>query len=802
MPLATPPEMLNAKCCQRQLRHAPQAHSRLTTIRITRSINLCQNHFHLSADRPSGGCAGGETKPGPHTSGMGSVWLKSNVVWTVLGLTGASIGTWWLVWFLMHRSDGASIANILALPLAAVSAATAVHGVRSRPRADNPEVLAAQARRLLMRVLAAEQDTLLRLLGDHGDPAPANLSFVRTASRVRADGGAASGTLDTASRYYGDLDRGRMIVVGGPGAGKTVLALRMLLDLASEEAATRDIARRIRVPVRLSLSTFALSPGPATPQSPTSARERLEDWIAVRISSTYHTKAEVIRALLTDGWILPVLDGLDEVDSDHDPADAQRAVLRALDQYAGSPRGRFLLTCREERYRELEDAAPQDTTVVAVRPLDEDQIARWLTHRFPDPSTLEGIDPRWQPVLTRIRRHPNGRLARCLSSPLKLYLAVSLYSGGAGSPAQMRSLDAEALDGHLLDGLTPALVREYPRPDGGHYDPGDVRRWMHTIARFLERRSRDGAPGPDFRLINLCDMVNTDPDRRMPLAGLLNAITVMLPLLFLGIYLIATQQKYLETADLAGMRKNRLASDPDMPTEVLNRVDNLAALYGWAMVMAAVVLAFLAWRSGRIPPGQLRTGYTLDIAMPVGIVATMLGALATMFALLALPAEWDALHAEASTVSRFSRPSRTVWTHRIPYLITVTLSAVAVTSTLVLDHFDMLHAFSPASWDAFAMSYVFGILVGFGLLRAVFGAPAIHFELARRSLAKSGLLPDHPGRLLDWAFHAGLMRFSGSAVQFRHHDIQTWLATAPTPHEAAWAARPEGGPSQARGGRG
>jgi hypothetical protein len=41
------------------------------------------------------------------------------------------------------------------------------------------------------------------------------------------------------------------------------------------------------------------------------------------------------------------------------------------------------------------------------------------------------------------------------------------------------------------------------------------------------------------------------------------------------------------------------------------------------------------------------------------------------------------------------------------------------------------------------------------------------------------LLPLRLGVFLDWALEAGLLRLSGPAYQFRHRELQQWLATHP-----------------------
>jgi hypothetical protein len=69
----------------------------------------------------------------------------------------------------------------------------------------------------------------------------------------------------------------------------------------------------------------------------------------------------------------------------------------------------------------------------------------------------------------------------------------------------------------------------------------------------------------------------------------------------------------------------------------------------------------------------------------------------------------------------------------------------------------------------------FGLGVGVG-----FGAPSGRRYLVF-VLCSWGKLPWRPAVFLDWACAAGLMRSSGSAYQFRHRELQQWLARHPCP---------------------
>lgn len=132
------------------------------------------------------------------------------------------------------------IVPVLGLPVSMVSAgaavlsvATALFGLGIRPQADDPAVLVSRARRVLVAVIAAEERNLQLLIGDVGIPRPADVGFAQPEAasvQWRTDGGANSGTLATITEYYRSLTRGRLVVLGEGGAGKTVLVTKLLLD--------------------------------------------------------------------------------------------------------------------------------------------------------------------------------------------------------------------------------------------------------------------------------------------------------------------------------------------------------------------------------------------------------------------------------------------------------------------------------------------------------------------------------------------------------------------------------------------
>ncbi|WUH92186.1 hypothetical protein OG900_20110 [Streptomyces sp. NBC_00433] len=68
-----------------------------------------------------------------------------------------------------------------------------------------------------------------------------------------------------------------------------------------------------------------------------------------------------------------------------------------------------------------------------------------------------------------------------------------------------------------------------------------------------------------------------------------------------------------------------------------------------------------------------------------------------------------------------------------------------------------------------------GLAAGFYLLTSA-GRRYLMFL----ACCRGRLLPWRLGAFLNWSYGAGLLRVSGIAYQFRHRELQDWLAANPT----------------------
>ena len=252
----------------------------------------------------------------------------------------------------------------------------------------------------------------------------------------------------------------------------------------------------------------------------------------------------------------------------------------------------------------------EDATAVEIEPLSSAQITAYLTYRFPDPANPRLIQKRWRPVLTNIASQPQGPLAAALSSPLRLFLAVTAYHNPATTPAELVQLPADDLDRYLLDQLIPAVTAQRPKPNGETYDSGEVTRWLATFADYLQtERSMYGDPAAsDIDLHNLWIVAGG----RVPLlASTVRGMLAAVPLIVSAVY-------YRQLVpDLAGSGLPNLYRIPSRLLFAGAAI--LIASAAWSASQTGVELQRLDLSRLRTTRARLRVATGLAIGLGLGL---------------------------------------------------------------------------------------------------------------------------------------------------------------------------------------
>lgn len=208
-----------------------------------------------------------------------------------------------------------------------------------------------------------------------------------------------------------------MVITGAPGAGKTVLAVELVLALVESRTAEDP------VPVRLSAASGDLDTG--EPVEPAAVTGRMERWLVGHLMDSYDLSRRSAQALVEAGWVLPVVDGLDELDATDTSGFASRAgqALQVFNAYQRHrSKAELIVTCRSEQYQALtaDSTWVEDAAQVEIRPVSAAKARAFITDRVVNAY-------RWQPVLDTINRDRGGPLAVGLSTPWRLTLATVVY---------------------------------------------------------------------------------------------------------------------------------------------------------------------------------------------------------------------------------------------------------------------------------------------------------------------------------------------------------------------------------------
>ncbi|MFF7654208.1 NACHT domain-containing protein [Streptomyces sp. NPDC007983] len=614
----------------------------------------------------------------------------------------------------------------------------------------------------------------------------------------------------------------RLLILGEPGAGKTMMLVRLLLGLLQ--------SREPGSPVPVIFPLASWDPD----------RRELDAWLAERLATDYpglaapapapaagggpgHVTSRA-RALLDQRLIIPLLDGLDELPA-HTRAVALDAINRTLPP--GTP---LVLTSRTAEYRAAVD--PPANAGVPVRlaraagieleSVNSEEAAAYLRRDAGGEDTPSA--GRWRPVLSRL---PTGTpVSQALRTPLTLFLARTIYNPRPGErpmalpdPAELcdttRFPTAAAIRAQLFDGFIPAVYRPLP----GHQARWTSRQAQQTLA-FLARHLEDDLHGEADLAWWQLRLAVPETTRRLLPGAALGAAMFLLTLLSFGLTVLG-----LFAEDGLG---DLLALFCAAPMLLLLYGGWDGGLPGSLIWVLAVCAAYLpaGWllshvfrrRERNTPAVRDRWSWNrrsvllgLGTAILVGTVLDFLldsvagvgwGAVAGLACWLVTA--WSVTPADLASVTspqellRLDR--RAFWSFVRTGALLGLLAGFLLGILLGYLNGD-LQDVDPL--DALGGSAVFGCGIGFwsGLVLGL--AAALHrtawgdFTLSRLYLAArhGGALPRHFMAFLADAHQVrGVLRQVGPVYQFRHIDLQRRLARhaeAPPPPAAPRTTRPE-----------
>jgi hypothetical protein len=352
---------------------------------------------------------------------------------------------------------------------------------------------------------------------------------------------------------FSRVPTGRLLILGEPGAGKSVLLQHFVLESARKRT-TDDTP----IPVFLSLASWTpkvaaaptldddletfddfdddddddvaeepesrpqsevaveagathVSQGSGAPGAvdrpritgPNSTAQSFTDWLEAALITSYPElrgefpgndggEITLARALLNEHRLLLVLDGLDEISPN-----LRGAALAEINNR--DPADKMVVACRVEAYRTIEYGSQRVTlrnaACLRLNNLELGDVRSYLC-----PKNDEEAAKRWAPVLAAQNVDPV--VSAVLATPLMVDLARAIYNpepGRAGSPRNPAELlsrrklpDQERVRAHLFKSFIDTAYRTHGPTERRRWRGDHARRWLSYLARNLKQSTSGG----------------------------------------------------------------------------------------------------------------------------------------------------------------------------------------------------------------------------------------------------------------------------------------------------------------------
>ncbi|MFI5479932.1 NACHT domain-containing protein [Streptomyces rubiginosohelvolus] len=540
----------------------------------------------------------------------------------------------------------------------------------------------------------------------------------------------------------------RLVILGGVGAGKTVLLARLMEALLHR----RDPGGP--VPVRLPLNRWD------------SSTMSLEEWMASRLVQEEPTLAypapmpftgkNRAQALVETRQIIPLLDSFDELS-----AAARKQAIQQINGlgWSNCP---LVLTGRTAEYAETVRAAGEESRLLAgaagvvIKPVDPDQAEAYLRQKGGE----------WDALVAELGTGSPVGLA--LKTPLALFLCRAVCEGPSPTSAGVelcdRTLfpDEAAVRKHLFDSFVPTVYRSGAGGSSGPFcDADQAERYL----RFLARQHRNFRAGAGTEL-SWWTMHHIPAHMRRRISWALAVIGGL-----------CTFSTWPSSAPLA------------LTTFFALLIGGMAKAYLFTRPMLRTPSSGLRWRWRWIPAGvgALMGIGMVDMQMQKGEIPMTLGPYLTFTALFSLvggaafgwrPREAD-LHRPLTPRSLVQQDRRTfiglvaTWAGSVTAVFALFLTLLLAYAIPVPDGVRLVDL-APPVLTVLAYAGCVGLLVGLimGFKDTAWGV----YTVSRICYALLGRVPFRLMAFLDDAHRLGVLRQSGASYELRHVELERHLA--------------------------
>ena len=257
---------------------------------------------------------------------------------------------------------------------------------------------------------------------------------------------------DTSIVQVYDEAGGELLLLGEPGAGKTIL----LLEVARELLQRAMMNENHLIPVVFNLSSWSLR------------WSTLEEWFVEELHAKYQVPPRIGRAWIEHDSILPLLDGLDEVNSSLRKSCAQ-AITSYREVHGLVP---MVVCSRRQEYFALETHLLLQKAV-SIQPLTRQKIDAYLSN---------GTE---QMALLRDALDSDPELMGLVMTPLILNILISSFHERAVAPVDA-PVSSEVLLQRIFATYSESMLKH--RAAEQKYPLASCLHWLSFIALQMKQR--------------------------------------------------------------------------------------------------------------------------------------------------------------------------------------------------------------------------------------------------------------------------------------------------------------------------
>lgn len=636
-------------------------------------------------------------------------------------------------------------ANILAFTVGAIGLVLVALDRAGSLRGVSNNQFEAILRTLSDHVLRQKNHLLAELLStDSLDSRAAQVQFSLSGMQARKQKRTAiSYELRDVVDFYKNETHGRLVILGDAGTGKTVLATQLLvglLKIRGQNVGTND-ADSSPIPILLNLGSWDPYDKDAN------------EWLQDQLIEQFRIGKGVAARLVREGWIIPIADGLDEMDAtDGASPRSHRAVERINDYIAATPNANIVIVSRtgSRYYRKLARKV-RDAVEVTVERLNSKQVYEYIKEHVEDEQSQE----RCNRLYSLLDSEKNGYvLLEVLSTPWRLTTAVTFLLDG-GAPDDLLPTQSELARSkpgevdrnytnrvsHML--MSTFITSKVRLQSTGRYKPQKTMASLLALSRFMSTMEQAG-----------------DQSKEVVLHKWWKAFDRKKVLRHHGLFMFAVQHYPMAIVGYFGAL---LPSGAKWYTF-------LGVLANYYLIMQVSTSRALSREEPRsVRFARLRTPARAAMFVVSLIVCVLFGWWAAyamnIFLGIAFGLAATALVTITWTVSSEIEPYDE--THPLRPLLNDRHYSILV--GLTLGAFSALYYF-PIYGTTLAV--IFGSMC---LLWGIFASAYARYLVAVfYAWSKLGL-PLRFTRFLDWGRSVGLLRISGLGYQFRHQELRDFL---------------------------